>query len=286
MTNSAPQQLREAAGRVQAIARVHDLLSDEKRLGEASDRCHCPARRRTGQRDATTARARARFRDSPSDIVVPSQQATMLALADQRAGFQCHRSRIPRPRGGKIILSPSAIGGWIRIRVINDGNRIPGKSTASTSVGLGLRIVERLAQSDLGGAFSISLCDGNCGGNHLPGSNLPARFSRPLPEALHPDGISGGVCLVEQIDDVRHLYRRIDRSSDAVSCMAQPGFAVITSTARVCAVLAALRSPSSFAISGPQQVVDSSATATKRRFLHLHEAETRNRLQELPAAAR
>jgi two-component sensor histidine kinase len=56
---------------------------------------------------------------------------------------------------GTISISASSSLDSIAIQVVNDGARVPEGLTAATSRGLGLRIVERLAQYDLGGSFSI-----------------------------------------------------------------------------------------------------------------------------------
>jgi len=154
------QQLREAAGRIQAIAAVHDLLSDEQRLGEAP--IDAIARLVVEQASVTQRPPglSINFRVAPSDIVVPSRQATILALLINELVSNAIAHGFKGRQQGCITIESGRNGANIWIKVVNDGHQIPEDITTSTSKGLGLRIVERLSLSDLGGSFTIVPCEG------------------------------------------------------------------------------------------------------------------------------
>lgn len=148
-------QLREAAGRVQAIASVHDLLSDESRLSGATIDAIA---RLVAEQALVTQRppALALTFDIPrSEIEVTSKQATVLALLINELVSNAISHGFRDRDSGTIAITAIRDREMIVIRVVNDGKRLSSGLSATTSRGLGLRIVERLAQSDLGGAFSI-----------------------------------------------------------------------------------------------------------------------------------
>ncbi|CAN5541970.1 GAF domain-containing protein [soil metagenome] len=149
------QQLQEAAGRVQAIASVHDLLSDEKRLSGAS--IEAIARMVAEQATVTQKPASLAldFNIQASDIVVPSKQATVLALLINELVSNAITHGFKGRSSGIIDIKADRSDGHITIKVVNNGSLISDEINASSSKGLGLRIVERLAQFDLNGTFSI-----------------------------------------------------------------------------------------------------------------------------------
>lgn len=147
--------LREAVSRVQAIAAVHDLLSDESRL--AGTTVDVIARHVADEAHATLIPPglAVDFAIAPSDVVVPSKQATVLALLINELvanavshGFQ-HRDR------GRITVNASLNEGMATVEVANDGVGVPAGFDPARSEGLGMRIIQRLVSSDLRGTFSI-----------------------------------------------------------------------------------------------------------------------------------
>jgi two-component sensor histidine kinase len=148
--------LREAVSRIQAIAAVHDLLSDERRLSGAT--IDAIARLVAEEARTTVIRPglRVSFEIAPSDIRVPSKQATVIALLVNElvsnAVFHGFRGRT----SGRIAIRAERAGGYARLEVENDGERVPDGFDPSESRGLGMRIVQRLVSSDLAGAFAIS----------------------------------------------------------------------------------------------------------------------------------
>ena len=152
---STAHELQEAAGRVQAIASVHDLLSDESRLSGATIDAIA---RLVAEQALVTQRppSLALTFDIPrSDIVVASKQATVLALLINELVSNAIAHGFRGRDSGTISIAAATDRQMIVIRVVNDGQRVARDLTTATSRGLGLRIVERLAQADLGGTFSI-----------------------------------------------------------------------------------------------------------------------------------
>lgn len=150
------EALREAAGRIQAIAGVHDLLSDERRLSGATvDQI---ARLVAEEAHSTMIRPdlRVTFDIPPSDVTVPSRTATILALLINELVSNAVRHGFQNRGEGKIWIRTTREGGIATIDVENDGDRIPTGFNPSETRGLGMRIVHRLVTSDLRGYFTIS----------------------------------------------------------------------------------------------------------------------------------
>jgi two-component sensor histidine kinase/putative methionine-R-sulfoxide reductase with GAF domain len=148
--------LREAAGRIQAIAGVHDLLSDERRLSGATvDQI---ARLVAEEAHSTMIRPdlRVNFDIPPSDVNVPSRTATILALLINELVSNAVRHGFQNRNEGKIWIRTKRDGGIATIDVENDGDQIPTGFNPSETRGLGMRIVHRLVTSDLRGYFTIS----------------------------------------------------------------------------------------------------------------------------------
>jgi two-component sensor histidine kinase/putative methionine-R-sulfoxide reductase with GAF domain len=151
--------LREAVSRIQAIAAVHDLLSDEQRLSGVT--IDAVARLVAEEARATIIRPglRVSFEIAPSDIRVPSKQATVLALLVNElvsnAVFHGFRGR----SSGRIAIHTETQGGFACLEVENDGERVPDDFDPSQSRGLGMRIVQRLVSFDLNGEFMIKSTD-------------------------------------------------------------------------------------------------------------------------------
>jgi len=147
--------LREAIGRVQAIASIHDLLSDEARLGGTTADVIARHVASEAHRTLIPPGMKVSFDIPASDVLLPSKHATILALIINelvanavRHGFQGHQR-------GHIRIAAEQQGGIATITVANDGERPESIVDPERSSGLGMRIIQRLATSDLGGTFTI-----------------------------------------------------------------------------------------------------------------------------------
>ena len=147
--------LRDAASRVQAIAAVHDLLSDESRLAGAT--IDVIARLVVDEVRSTLVPPdlQLEFDIPPSTISVPSKQATILALVINELVSNAITHGMKGRSSGWIGVRTALAGKTATIEVENDGQPPPPGFDPRQTSGLGLKIVARLVQSDLRGDFSI-----------------------------------------------------------------------------------------------------------------------------------
>ena len=153
------EHLREAVSRIQAIAAVHDLLSDVERLSGVT--IDAVARLVAEEARSTIIRPglNVTFQIAPSDIRVPSKQATVLALLTNELVSNAVIHGFQNRDHGRIDIRTHKSGRSATLEVENDGVRIPDGFDPSLSRGLGMRIVQRLVSSDLGGTFTIDSGD-------------------------------------------------------------------------------------------------------------------------------
>ena len=151
--------LREAVSRVQSIAAVHDLLSDEGRLAGAS--IDAIAHLVVDQASVTFVQPplRVTFNIEPSPIVVSSRQATVLALLINELVANAVEHGFKDRTQGQVWIRATVRGGLCSLDVENDGEPLSPTFDIAEERGLGMRIVERLVTSDLNGRFLIAGSD-------------------------------------------------------------------------------------------------------------------------------
>ncbi len=151
--------LREAVSRVQSIAAVHDLLSDEGRLAGAT--IDAIARLVVDQASMTIIQPplRVNFQIEPSPIIVSSRQATVLALLINELVANAIEHGFKGRATGTIWVRATMKGQMCTLDVENDGEPLPPMFDVAEFQGLGMRIVERLVTSDLGGRFLMAGTD-------------------------------------------------------------------------------------------------------------------------------
>lgn len=162
--------LREAASRIQAIASVHDLLSDESRLNGATLDAIARLVAEEARSTIIQPTLRVTFDIPPSDIEVPSKQATVLALLTNELVANAVNHGFRERTSGVITIRSRREGETAHFEVENDGEHVPDGFDPTRSTGLGMRIVQRLVTSDLHGSFAIS----------STASGTVARISFPL----------------------------------------------------------------------------------------------------------
>ena len=151
--------LREAVSRVQSIAAVHDLLSDEGRLAGAT--VEAIARLVVDQASMTFIQPplRVTFEVEPSSLVVSSRQATVLALLINELVANAVEHGFKDRTKGRIWIRATTNRNMCSLDVENDGEPLPPTFDIAKQQGLGMRIVERLVTSDLGGQFLMAGTD-------------------------------------------------------------------------------------------------------------------------------
>ena len=152
--------LREAISRVQAIAAVHDLLSDESRLGGTTVDVIARHAADEAYGTLTPPGLTVKFDIPPSELRVPSKQATILALLINELVANAVKHGFAGRDRGTISIRAHERQGEATIEIGNDGEAIPEDFDPSGSHGLGMRIIQRLVTADLHGTFHIGPSDG------------------------------------------------------------------------------------------------------------------------------
>ena len=147
--------LREAVSRVQAIAGVHDLLSDEARLAGTTVDVIARHVADEAQRTLIPPGLTVEFEIPASDVTVPSKQATVLALLINELVSNAVSHGFAGRTRGKISVVAGRENGLATVEVANDGIGVPPGFDPAESQGLGMRIIQRLVTSDLRGSFDI-----------------------------------------------------------------------------------------------------------------------------------
>jgi two-component sensor histidine kinase len=147
--------LREAVSRVQAIAAVHDLLSDESRLGGTTVDVLAKHVADEAYGTLIPPGLEVTFDIAPSDVVVPSRQATVLALLINELVSNAVSHGFHGRDRGTITIKATRDGPAATVVVTNDGVSVPEGFDPAESEGLGMRIIQRLVTSDLRGTFTI-----------------------------------------------------------------------------------------------------------------------------------
>ncbi len=153
--SEAERHLQDAIGRVQAIASVHDLLSDETRLSGAT--IDAIARLVADELKVTLIppSTSVSFTIAPTNVVVPTRQATVLALLFNELISNSIEHGFEGCTQGSIAIRTWKAGNLVTIEVENDGTALPPNFDPHARAGIGLRIVTRLVESDLKGEFTI-----------------------------------------------------------------------------------------------------------------------------------
>lgn len=152
-------EIREAVSRIQAIAAVHDLLSDESML--AGITVDIIARHVAEDAHSTLIppHLKVKFDLPPSNLTVPSRQATILSLLINELTANAIHHGFEGRNNGFIRIQSRNEEGMAIIEVFNDGQGVPEGFNPAMSSGLGMKITQRLVVSDLRGTFAIASAD-------------------------------------------------------------------------------------------------------------------------------
>lgn len=170
-------EIREAVSRIQAIAAVHDLLSDPRRFtGATLDQIA-----RLVAEDAHSTlippTLKVTFDIEPTDLRIPSRQATIMSLLINELAANAISHGFKNRETGYISIRAGQEDAHAVVEIFNDGEKVPEGFDPSQSQGLGMRITHRLVTSDLHGSFTIT--------SDEHGTNAVIRF----PIAAETDGM-------------------------------------------------------------------------------------------------
>lgn len=152
-------EIREAISRIQSIAGVHDLLSNEERLGGTTVDVIARLVAEDAHSTLIPPGLHVRFDIEPSELMVPTRQATMLSLLINELTGNAISHGFENRDHGYVRIRSWAHQGIANVEVFNDGHGVPPGFDPAQSKGLGMRITQRLVTSDLRGTFTISSDD-------------------------------------------------------------------------------------------------------------------------------
>lgn len=148
-------EIREAISRIQSIAAVHDLLSDERRLGGTTVDVIARMVAEDAHSTLIPPGLKVTFEILPSDLKVPSRQATIMSLLINELAANAISHGFEGREQGFIRIRAWEDGGMANVEVFNDGEKVPKGFDPAQSEGLGMKITHRLVTSDLHGSFTI-----------------------------------------------------------------------------------------------------------------------------------
>lgn len=153
-------EIREAISRIQSIAAVHDLLSDERRLGGTTVDVIARLVAEDAHSTLIPHGLQVQFEIEPSTLRIPSRQATIISLLINELAANAISHGFDNRSDGQIRIKGWEANDWANIEVWNDGRGVPDGFDPAQSSGLGMRITQRLVTSDLKGMFTIESNDG------------------------------------------------------------------------------------------------------------------------------
>ncbi len=148
-------EIREAISRIQSIAAVHDLLSDERRLAGTTVDVIARMVAEDAHSTLIPPGTKVKFDIQPTTLTVASRQATILSLLINELTANAISHGFRDRDHGNIRIRAWEDEGIANVEVFNDGHRVPDGFDPARSEGLGMRITQRLVISDLKGTFSI-----------------------------------------------------------------------------------------------------------------------------------
>lgn len=147
--------LRESVARIQSIAAVHDLLSQEQ-IGQATVEDLAKQLIEVATAHPVRPGTQVEFRVVGGEVRLSSKEATVFALFMNELITNAIAHGFARRKQGTITISASQADGRITLRVRDDGEGLPAGFDLAQDMGLGLQIVQTLVDHDLRGEFSLS----------------------------------------------------------------------------------------------------------------------------------
>ena len=163
-SEEASEILAETVRRIQGIAATHDLLSTGEVGMAPVDEI---ARKIVGvvSGNFIPLNLHVRFHVGSAPYLLPSEQATTLAIVLNELisnaiehGFDQHAEQ---QMSGEIRISGAKQDDTIVVRVADDGAGVPEGFSLDTAEGLGLQLVRGLVRSDLRGAATMFMTEGD-----------------------------------------------------------------------------------------------------------------------------
>ncbi len=150
----AAQPLRDSVARIESIAAVHDLLSQDS-IGSTSLEALARQIIEVASINLIDPGKRITFSVEGSSVRFASKEATVLALLLNELVANAITHGLEHRQQGHITISAEPSNGSVLIRVRDDGTGPPPGFTVERNAGLGLQICQTLVSTDLRGTFSL-----------------------------------------------------------------------------------------------------------------------------------
>jgi GAF domain-containing protein len=157
-TVEAASLLSLSAARVESIAAVHELLTEED-IGLATIEEIAGRIKEIAVNDLVPSSQEIEFTVAPAPIRLESKQATLFALAlNELVSNAVTHGLAGGPTGGTHSIHLKAVeeNGLIAVEIWDSGKGLPEGFTLSKHAGLGLSIVEQLVTHELSGSFVLA----------------------------------------------------------------------------------------------------------------------------------
>lgn len=168
--------LQEAVSRIRSIAVIHDLLSSGN-LGETTADTIARHVAEEVVANIVPPGLHITFVIPPSDVLVSSRQATVLALLINEFVTNAVVHGFTGRNRGRLEISIRAEDRGALLDVIDDGVGLPEAFDLPRGGGLGLQIARTLAEADLGGTLEIT-------SSRVGGTVVRVRFTPNRPPGL------------------------------------------------------------------------------------------------------
>ena len=150
----AAELLGLSATRVESIAAVHELLSDED-IGSATVEEIARRIMEIEVNDMAPPSQRIEFAIAPAPIKLGSKRATLFALVLNELVSNSVTHGLAGQADGHIRMTATQENGSITVDVWDSGKGLPPGFSLKRHAGLGLSIIEQLVTHELSGAFQI-----------------------------------------------------------------------------------------------------------------------------------
>ena len=158
-SEGARRALRESIARLASVAAIHDLLARDPRSGQV---CMGELVERLSQHLLVQAGAagRVRVRTQVAEVSLDGKRLTAVVLILTELLSNAIEHAFPEGREGEVEVQMAQSGTRARLVVRDNGRGLPaglevGSAEGESSARLGLRLVARLAERDLGGRLSV-----------------------------------------------------------------------------------------------------------------------------------
>jgi two-component sensor histidine kinase len=155
--NGSPEEaLRESIDRVQAIATVHDLLSQDEDVRVVDARAVMDRLVPMVLHSGGVSSDRVTVRLDVQSIPLSSKRATVLALIVNELVSNAVKHAFKARAGGELDLSLRQDSEELVLRVRDNGPGLPESFSMATDSHVGLDVVRTLAERDLNGCFTLT----------------------------------------------------------------------------------------------------------------------------------